>query len=69
MEMAIIVLIHLTFPISSPVEAPDLRGGPARGWRLHAELLLESTARAREARVCSLRSPSDQDQGTFACSV
>lgn len=68
MEMVIIVLIHVTLPTSPPVEALELRGGSARRWRLHAELLLESTARARETRVCSLHSPPDQDQGTFACS-
>ena len=44
MEMVIIVLIHVTLPTSPPVEALELRRGSARGWRLHAELLLERTA-------------------------
>jgi len=49
------------------VEGPDLRGGSARGRRLHAELLPEGEAGARAARVRSVRSPPDQDQGTVAC--
>lgn len=63
MEAVTVVTVMLfTSPL---VEDVDVCGGAARGRGLHAQLLPEGAARARETRVCPVRSPADQDQGTF----